>query len=73
MRAHDVRHLTRCKGCNRLGLDFEMVEAKGGHWHGRCVFERLGEGVLALPPAERNKLTIADVGVAMMRRLLDAR
>jgi len=72
MKAHDVRHLTRCRGCNRLGLRFDMIEHNGS-WHGRCVFEAIGEGVLALPLAERNKLTIADVGVPMMRRLLDAR
>ncbi len=73
VKAHDVRKLTKCLGCARLGLKPEMVETAQGHWHGACIYQQLGEGVLDLPLAERKKLTIADVGVPMMRRLLDAR
>jgi hypothetical protein len=37
------------------------------HWRGRCAYEHLGEAILALPQEQRQKFTIDDVRVVMMK------
>jgi hypothetical protein len=70
----DVRHLSRCPVCGKLGDERKMVKAgpMGCLAHGRCVFEQLGEGILNLPKEERAKFTLPAVGPNMMRGLVDA-
>lgn len=75
--AHDVRHLRRCAGCggvgdSRLMLSVQLPSQVGLH-HGCCAIQLLGaDGVLALAPNERAKITLSDAGVTLMRRLLEA-
>ena len=70
----DVRHLSVCPVCGKLGDERQMVKAgpMGCLAHDRCVFEQLGEGILNLPNEERAKFTLPAVGPNMMRRLVDA-
>ena len=74
MKAHDVRHLSRCPVCGKLGDDRVMVKVgpMSSLAHDRCAFEQLGEGILNLPKEERAKFTLSAVGPDMMRRLVDA-
>ena len=51
----------------------EMIEEIGGTFmHGYCFAKtRSAQQILSLPLSEREKFTIADVGVEMMRELLE--
>jgi hypothetical protein len=72
--AHDVRHLAACGHCRRMGDQRRMVIAAGRTYHGRCFVRRFGvPALIALPPAQTDKLTLVDLGVEWMRQLLDAR
>jgi len=74
----DVRNLARCAACGRMGDRRRMLSNLGvsglhGLHHGRCVVRLLTvETVLALPSDELAKLTLADTGIELMQRLLDA-
>ncbi len=75
-KAHDVRHLCVCKGCGELGDDRKLLRLdsyyhiEGYYLHGDCAFRVLGARILDLPTSERNKFTLGEVGVEMMRRLM---
>lgn len=74
-KAHDVRRLRLCAGCRKPGLLDTMLvlgrDREVALFHGSCAAASMGEdGLLALPASERRKLTVADTGVALMRRLL---
>ena len=74
--AHSVRQLKLCASCGAVGHGPHMLsrlvpEGLDGLHHGRCVVLILTcDAVLALPSKERNKLTLADTGPALMRKLL---
>lgn len=73
MRAHDVRRLQLCAHCRRPGLPEELLQTPVGLQHGRCARQSLGAaGLVALPAAERGKITLKDVEIALMKQLLDA-
>lgn len=70
--AHDVRHMGVCPGCKGLLDKRQAVPTDVAHWHGKCAFDALGaDGLVALPAEATRKVTLADVGHAVMRRLLD--
>lgn len=84
LKAHDVRHLCLCGLCGSIGDDREMVLVNHvelprlgyGLWknvpmHGACAFKKLGDGILDLPNEQRAKFTINDLGVEMMRRMVE--
>lgn len=74
LKAHDVRHLTACLHCGRIGDDREMIVApngQGGLWHAACTYLKLGDRILDLPQKDREKFTIDDLGVPMMKRLVE--
>jgi hypothetical protein len=49
----------------------QSVPLDGGYWHGKCAVDAVGiEGLVALHPDDTAHVTIADVGVEGMRRLL---
>lgn len=77
--AHSVRQLCACTGCGGMGMRPSMVklaaprrEAPSGTYHGHCVVALLGDKVLELPEVERDKLTLAAMGVTLARKVLDA-
>jgi hypothetical protein len=74
MEANDVRPLNLCPVCGKLGDAQAMVKVgpMRSPTHDRCAFAQLGDGIVSLPKEERAKFTVAAVGVAMMRRLIDA-
>ena len=80
MKAHDVRHLCICGLCGSIGdnrkmLSIDFPRSDYGIWknvtvHGACAYAKLGEDILTLPFEQRTKLTISDVGIEMMQRLV---
>ena len=73
-KAHDVRHLRGCDHCKQIGDDRYMVYVKErGLWlHGFCTVDVLGAaGLLELPEEQIGKVTIGEVGPALMRQLVD--
>lgn len=72
--AHDVRHLTVCDACGEIGDDRTMIRHNTlGNYHGECAVQFLGDEILDLPWEEREKFTIGDVGVDLMKKLLAKR
>ncbi len=75
--AHDVRRLCVCHGCRQLGDRRNMIElkrdARGEHryFHGRCYVKsyRLAR-LLALPSEQLERLTLGDVGVYVMQKIV---
>jgi hypothetical protein len=71
---HDIRHWMPCAICNGIGDDRRMLKIGKAMMHGACAVESMTEAaVLALPVKERDKLTMGDCGVKLMRKLLEAR
>lgn len=80
MNAHDVRHLRECERCHQLGDERSMIVfpptalTKEEFWHGACYLDRFGiTRLLDLPDAQTDKLTLGDIGVSVMKRLLNKR
>ena len=72
MKSHDVRHLKICPACHSIGHAREMVCYGLDHYHGRCFEADFGlDALLALPAAQRAKLTLGDVGNETMAILVD--
>lgn len=73
-RAHDVRTLRVCAVCANLGNSTTMVDLYDEWFHGRCFVKRFGGKALgALPKAKTDRLTIGDLGVRLMKALLNQR
>jgi len=74
VKAHDVRRLRGCDHCGCIGDDRYMPEIPNGKTvHGICALELLGEeGLTRLPDSEQRKLTLGEIGVPAMKRLVDA-
>ena len=75
--SHDVRHLKICTDCGQVGDDRQMLrlQARGGDklFHGSCAVKGFTfEGLLQLPISEIGKLTLADTGVELMKRIIKA-
>jgi len=71
MTAHDVRHLTVCPHCNRIGDDREMIKVGREHMHSPCAVKSLGKaGLLKLPKAERGKIRFCDLNLRLARALI---
>lgn len=70
MTAHDVRHLTICPRCRHLGDKRTMVHVGEELVHGACV---VPAEIMSLPLNEQDKLTLSDIGLDMMRALLEDR
>lgn len=76
----DVRKLRLCKHCGTMGHADFMIMARAvpescalHPMHTDCIVERFThDEILALPESERVKLTLADTGVELMRKLVDA-
>lgn len=67
----DVRNLRKCELCGGFGDARRMLTVNGQRAHGSCVVETMPAAwVLNLPAAERNKLTLRDVGPDLMRALM---
>lgn len=72
-KAHDVRKLGACKCGGVLSKDM-AVDLDGEWYHGRCFVAIFGEGGLhALPKSKQDRLTLGDLGVEVMRRLVEKR
>lgn len=80
----DVRNLRHCSYCQHLGDQRRMIRGvtlndfrtqkyrTGEYLHGRCVIKIGGVELLKLlPRTETFKLTLSDIGVDAMKRLLD--
>ena len=75
-KAHDIRRLCRCPHCDEIGDNARMVRSNYTlhYFHGRCFAEAYGANeLLALPAKETDKLCIGDLGVRLMRKLLNRR
>lgn len=78
-KAHDVRTLRGCAHCGGLGHAYQMIEGtpfadtKGTPWfHGRCFAAKFGDdAILKLGKRDRDKLTLGDLGVRLMRSLVE--
>lgn len=74
--AHDVRRLRTCPGCGGIGHSDAMVFAwphgkdADAYYHGRCFVAEFGFDALAGMPEENKKLSLGDLGVDLMRRLV---
>lgn len=72
MNCHSVRQLAVCSGCHQLGSKLHMIPTDSAWFHGRCYIIEFGDDrFLALPPSHTGPITLDDIGVDMMRRLLD--
>lgn len=80
--AHDVRKLRLCAICDGVGhldrmLSLDAIHgsdtsARGHLYHGECAVRMLRRAeVLSLPLAEKQKLTLADTGLDLMRELVE--
>lgn len=70
-KAHDVRKLERC-ACSGLGLSPTMIRIGAKWWHGRCAIAEHGiEKIAAMGPQAYSGLTLNDIGVDAMRRLVN--
>jgi hypothetical protein len=70
----DVRTLRPCTGCQGLGNSDSMVEHGASWFHGRCFVQHVGKAALfALPKAQTDKLTLGDLGVDLMKQLIERR
>jgi hypothetical protein len=73
-KAHDVRTLRVCARCGQLGNNHSMI-GRGDEWlHGRCFVALYGRAELCrLPKPTTDRLTLGDLGTAVMRYLLSHR
>ncbi len=72
-RAHDVRKLGVCKCGGILSKDM-AVDLDGEWFHGRCFVAEFGiKSLLALPRSKQDRLTLGDIGVEPMQRLIAKR
>lgn len=73
-KAHDVRTLRVCAVCSNLGNSHSMVDLDSEWYHGRCFVKRHGGKALgALPKSKTDRLTLGDLGVRLMRALINGR
>lgn len=73
MNCHDVRHLVACKGCHHLGDKRHMIPTDMAWFHGRCYVTEFGEDrFVTLPASHTGSLTLDDIGMGLMLKLLDA-
>lgn len=81
-RVHDVRTLRACYWCDGLGNADSMIEGveatdKGDKpifWHGRCFIFVNGEAMFfKLARKQTDKLPLSDIGVRVMKKLLENR
>jgi hypothetical protein len=77
-KAHDVRSLRPCLLCDGLGHTHNMIESECDgelSWmHGRCYIEANGlASFLLLPREQHDKLCMDDIGVEVMKKLLESR
>lgn len=72
MKAHHVRHLRVCKGCDGLGDGGRMLNLPDGQYHDHCaIASNKHSAILKLPAAERAKITIGAAGPELMRKLIN--
>lgn len=72
MKAHDVRHLTICKHCDRLGDDRHLLKIEGDYYHDTCAVQMFGpDKILSLPAEIRNRVSIGAAGRELSLRLLE--
>lgn len=63
--------LGRCARCRGIGLREDLLRIERALFHGACAWVRFGRvGLLKLPPMERDKLRLTDVGPSFMRELI---
>jgi hypothetical protein len=73
--AHDVRRLEGCAHCNGIGHRDSMVLGfpyANDYFHGRCFVAAHGIDALLDMPEQAAKLSLGDLGFALMTKLLDA-
>lgn len=71
-KAHDVRKLCVCGSCGGLGNTDSMIERDEEWLHGRCFVSRYGKAELChLPKKQTDRLTLGDLGVTIMKYLID--
>lgn len=69
---HDIRHWTECGICNGIGDDRKMLVWSRMYVHGACLVETVdAKHIMRLPEKELSKLTLADMGPALAKRLLN--
>lgn len=81
MKAHDVRHLSVCPGCQGLADVRETVnpmhicEWTNSKWHPKCYFEKFGKQdvIERLPRSEQDKFRLCDIPAGVMKTLLRLR
>ena len=72
---HDVRYLLICYHCREL-LDtrhsiMRIDHGNRRYWHGRCFLSKFGaRKFFALPDVDLNTLTLGDIGVEVMKKLV---
>lgn len=72
MNCHDVRRLVLCSGCHEPGDKTAMIPTDLAWWHGHCYVTEFGEDrFLKLPKSHIVGLRMDDIGMDLMRRLLD--
>lgn len=76
---HDIRRMVTCYECDGIGDKQNMVPIRPDHKnaeyvHGRCFIAQEGmEAFLALPDETQDRLTLDDIGVFAMKRLMEKR
>jgi hypothetical protein len=69
---HEIRLWRTCSECQELGGKNSMLSSGDGFWHGRCFAKRFGtERMLEMPREQLATLMIGDLGVRLMRLVLD--
>lgn len=69
---HDIRLWRACAECHELGSKNSMINSGDGFWHGRCFAKRFGvERLLEMPREQLATLMLGDLGVRLMRSVLD--
>lgn len=72
--AHEVRTLRPCAVCQNIGNTHSMIDSNKEWFHGRCFVARFGGKALgALPESKTGRLTLGDLGVALMKALCNHR
>ncbi len=71
MTAHDVRQLVICPICNCTGDRRNLIPTMLSYYHGKCYVKMFGEEkLLKLPFSHISALTINDIGIDLMRKLI---
>lgn len=70
--SHDIRHWVMCSGCHEPGDKRNMIPTDLTWWHATCyVIEYGEERFLSLPASHVAGVTLNDIGLDLMRKLVN--